>query len=398
MTFLKDQTPQQAGDSSRQPSLSGNPLVELQKYGQSIWLDYIRRNLIASGELQRLVAEDRLCGITSNPSIFEKAIAGSTDYDDFLTDAEKNKNQDAMTLYESLAIRDIKDAAGVLRPVYQRTNRLDGYISLEVSPYLAHDTQGTVAEAHRLWDAVGCENLLIKVPGTPEGIPAVRRLIADGINVNVTLLFSRKVYEQAADAYICGLEELASHGVDMSRMASVASFFVSRIDSAVDAIVKSRLAAAANDEQRAKLQSLPGKVAVANAKLAYQKFKEIYLSGRWQALAAKGAHEQKLLWASTGTKNPNYSDVLYVDELIGPQTVNTLPPATMDAFRDHGRPRPSLEENIDEARGIMETLAQTGISMHEITKKLLYDGVRLFADSFDKLLAAVEKKRKVIKI
>jgi transaldolase/glucose-6-phosphate isomerase len=367
--------------------------MELRNFRQSIWLDNIHRQLIAGGELERLIADDHVTGITSNPSIFEKAIAGSTDYDDLLAGAAKNKDRDAMTLYEVFAIRDIKDAADLLRPIYEQTRRLDGYVSLEVSPYLAHDVKGTVTEAHRLWDKVGRENLLIKVPATPEGIPAIRQLIAEGINVNVTLLFSLKVYEQVADAYIKALEELDSRGGDVSRMAGVASFFVSRIDSMIDAIVESRLAAATNDAEKTRLRSIPGRVAIANAKLTYRKFKEIFGGKRWQALAAKGARVQRLLWASTSTKNPNYRDVLYVEELIGRDTVNTLPPATLDAFREHGHSRPSLEENIDDARAVMETLAQAGISMDEITDKLLDDGVRLFAESFDRLLAAVEKKR-----
>ncbi len=394
MTLLKDQQPQQRGGDSEQPGRDGNPLRELQKYGQSFWLDYIRRQLIAGGELRRLVAEDQLSGITSNPSIFEKAIAGSTDYDDFLAGAAKCKGRDAMTLYEGLAIRDIKDATDVLQPTYERTGRVDGYVSLEVSPYLAHDAKGTVAEAHRLWDEVARENLLIKVPATPEGLPAIRQLIAEGINVNITLLFSQKVYEQVAGTYIEALEELDSRRGDVSRMASVASFFVSRIDTSVDALVEPRLAAATSAEEKTRLQSILGRTAVANAKLTYQKFKEILSSPRWQALAAKGAHVQRLLWASTSTKNPKYRDVLYVEELIGRDTVNTMPPATMDAFREHGRPRSSLEENLGEARTVMENLAQVGISMDEITKKLLDEGVRLFAESFDRLLEAVENKRK----
>jgi transaldolase/glucose-6-phosphate isomerase len=393
MSSLKDQPPQRAGENFGRPSQAGNPLMELRNFGQSIWLDNIRRQLIAGGELERLIADDHVTGITSNPSIFEKAIAGSTDYDDLLAGAAKNKDRRAMTLYEDLAIRDIKDAADLLRPIYEQTRRLDGYVSLEVSPYLAHDAKGTVTEAHRLWDKVGRENLLIKVPATPEGIFAIRQLMAEGINVNVTLLFSRKVYEQVADAYIKALEELDSRGGDVSRMAGVASFFVSRIDSMIDAIVESRLAAATNDVEKNRLRSIPGRVAIANAKLAYRKFKEIFGGKRWQALAAKGARVQRLLWASTSTKNPNYRDVLYVEELIGRDTVNTLPPATLDAFREHGHSRPSLEENIDDARAVMETLAQAGISMDEITDKLLDDGVRLFVESFDRLLAAVEKKR-----
>jgi transaldolase / glucose-6-phosphate isomerase len=386
MTLLKDQQTSHTGQS-------GNPLRELQKFGQSFWLDYISRRLIADGELKRLIADDQLSGITSNPSIFEKAIASGTDYDDYLIRAVKCKDHDAMALYEGLAIRDIQDAADALRPVYERTQRVDGYVSLEVSPYLAHDTMGTVAEAHRLWDKVGRGNLLIKVPGTPEGLPAIRQLIAEGINVNITLLFSRKVYEQVAHIYIEALEEFAAAQGDVSRMASVASFFVSRIDTSVDALVEQRLAAA-SEEDKNTLRSITGHTAVANAKLAYQKYKEIFSGPRWQALAAKGAHVQRLLWASTSTKNPQYRDVIYVEELIGRDTVNTMPPATMDAFRQHGRLRPSLEENLDEAVAVMHNLDRAGISMDEVTDKLTDDGVRLFADAFDRLLEAVENKRK----
>jgi transaldolase / glucose-6-phosphate isomerase len=386
MTLLKDNPQQPAGGDLHRPGQSGNPLGELQKLGQSVWLDYIRRDLIASGELQRMVSEDYLTGITSNPSIFEKAITGSTDYDEFLTSAAKCKSHDSMALYEGIAIRDIKDAADVLRPIYEQTGRVDGYVSLEVSPNLAHDTKATVAEAHRLWDKVGRENILIKVPGTPEGLPAIRQLIAEGININITLLFSQKVYEEVAEAYIDALEELAKSRGDVGRMASVASFFVSRIDTSV--------AAASSEEKKTRLRSIAGHVAIANAKLTYQKFKEIYSSERWRALAVKGAHVQRLLWASTSTKNPKYRDVLYVEELIGRDTVNTIPPATMDAFREHGRPRASLEENLDAARTVMQNLAQADISMDEITKKLADDGVRLFAESFDRLLAAVENKWK----
>ena len=389
MTMLKDQPHPQ--DS--QARSAGNPLRELQKLGQSFWLDYISRRLISGGELQRLIAEDQLSGITSNPSIFEKAIAGGTDYDDFLARAAKCKEHDAMALYEGLAIRDIQDAADALRPTYERTERVDGYVSLEVSPYLAHDTKGTLSEAHRLWDKVGRENLLIKVPATPEGLPAIRQLIAEGINVNITLLFSQKVYEQVAGIYIEALEKLGSGRGDVSRMASVASFFVSRIDTAVDALVEPAIEAATGEEEKNTLRSILGRTAVANAKLAYQMFKEIFSGPRWQALAAKGAHVQRLLWASTSTKNPKYRDVLYVEELIGRDTVNTMPPATIDAFREHGCPRASLEENLDEARAVMRNLAQAGISMDEITGKLTDDGVRLFADSFDRLLEAVENKR-----
>jgi transaldolase / glucose-6-phosphate isomerase len=392
MAIIKDQ--QQLRDTG--VSSGGNPLRELRRLGQSFWLDNISRQLIASGELKRLIADDQLSGITSNPSIFEKAISAGADYDEFLARAAKCKEHDAMSLYEGLAIRDIQDAADALRPTYEQTQRVDGYVSLEVSPYLARDTNGTVGEAHRLWDKVCRDNLLIKVPATPEGLPAIRKLIAEGINVNITLMFSQHVYEQVAGIYIDALEEFAANQGDVSRMASVASFFVSRIDTAVDALVDSKFKAAAGEEEKELLQSIVGRTAVANAKLAYQKFKEIFGGPRWQSLAAKGAHVQRLLWASTSTKNPKYRDVIYVEELIGRDTVNTMPPATVDAFRQHGRLRASLEEDVDGARSVMHNLAQAGISLDEVTTKLTDDGVRLFADAFDRLLEAVEKKRSKI--
>lgn len=369
-----------------------NPLKMLNKYGQSVWLDYIRRGLITSGELKRMIEEDWLKGVTSNPSIFEKAITGSTDYTDTLK-ALKQQNLDPMSLYEKLAIQDIQDAADVFKAVYKETNRRDGYVSLEVSPYMAHDTQGTIDEARRLWEAVGRENVLIKVPATPEGIPAIEQLTSKGINVNVTLIFALDVYERVALAYISGLEKLAAQGGDLTRIASVASFFISRIDTAVDAIIASRLKTSNSASEQALLRSIMGRVAIANAKLAYQRYKGIFHSSRWQALAKKGAQTQRVLWASTSTKNPNYRDVLYVEELIGPDTINTMPPSTIEAFRDHGHPRASLEEDIESAHDTMETLERLGIAMKEITDELLRDGVRLFAQAFDKLLNAVETKR-----
>ncbi|HSB80753.1 MAG TPA: bifunctional transaldolase/phosoglucose isomerase [Candidatus Methylomirabilis sp.] len=371
-----------------------NPLKNLGGYHQSIWLDYIRRGLITSGELARLIQEDGLGGVTSNPSIFEKAIAGSTDYAAALDELRRGPDLDAMSLYEHLAIRDIQDAADLLRPVHAATDRRDGYVSLEVSPYLAHDTRRTVEEARRLWKAVARENVMIKVPGTPGGIPAVQQLIGEGINVNVTLLFDQAIYEQVAEAYLTGLETLAAGGGDLKRVASVASFFVSRIDTAVDGLVAARLRTSTSPEEQTLLRSLPGKVAIANAKLAYQRYIEISDRPRWRSLAAKGARTQRLLWASTGTKNPAYRDVMYVEELIGPDTVNTIPPATLDAFRDHGRLRASLEEGLAEARETMARLARAGISLTEVTDRLLLDGVQLFAEAFDKLLAAVETRRK----
>jgi len=371
-----------------------NPLIQLQTFGQSIWLDYIRRDLLRSGELQRLITEDGLRGMTSNPAIFEKAIAGSTLYQDFLDELASRTDLDAKGRYELLAIRDIQDAADILRPVYQSTKKRDGYVSLEVSPYLAHDTNGTLNEARRLWKSVARENLMIKVPGTVEGIPAFRQLIGEGINVNVTLLFAQDVYEQVAAAFIEGVEKFAATGGDVSKLASVASFFISRIDSLVDSLVGDQLKKETDAARKAKLQGILGKVAIANGKLTYEAYQRIFSSPRWKTLAAKGAQTQRVLWASTSTKNPNYRDVLYIEELIGPDTVNTVPPATLDAFRDHGRPRQSLTENLDGARKTMADLAGVGIVMKDVTDKLTTDGVKLFADAFDTLLAAVEKSTK----
>ena len=370
-----------------------NPLMELQRYGQSLWYDNIRRSLISSGQLQDLIDNDGLRGVTSNPAIFEKAIAGSTDYNDALKTLERQEDRDAKSLYEKLAVQDIQAAADVLRPVYEKTNRRDGYLSLEVSPHLAHETAATLEEARRLWTAIGRSNVLIKVPATPAGIPAIRQLISEGININVTLLFSMAAYEAVAEAYLSGLEARAARGGDISGIASVASFFISRIDTATDAVIAARLKNSTSSSERAILRGLLGQVAIANAKLTYQRYKEIYRGEGWQALAAKGAQTQRLLWASTGTKNPNYRDVVYVEELIGADTVNTVPAATFDAFRDHGRPRASLEENLEEAHDTMELLEQTGVSMEKVTDKLLEEGVTLFVDAFDKLLSAVEKKR-----
>src|SRR5215471_2347969 len=366
-----------------------NPLKQLQSFGQSIWLDYIRRNLLTSGELQRLIDEDGLRGMTSNPAIFEKAIVGSTDYRDFLDSLAARSDLDAKARYELLAIRDIQNAADLLKPVYQSTKKRDGYVSLEVSPYLAHETQGTLDEARRLWKAVGRENVMIKVPGTAEGIPAVRQLLSEGININITLLFAQEVYEKVAEGYIAGLQQYAGSGGDVSRMASVASFFISRIDNSVDAIVAERLKTAREAREQNLLKSLLGKVAVANGKQTYQKYLQIFGTDTWKKLAANGAQTQRVLWASTSTKNPSYSDVLYVDELIGKDTVNTMPPNTIEAFRDHGHARETLTQGLDAAKQTMDTMAGLGISMKEITDKLTDDGVKLFADAFSKLLQAI---------
>src|SRR6266403_215269 len=369
-----------------------NPLRGLSDFGQSVWLDYIRRSLITSGELKRLVVEDGLRGVTSNPAIFEKAIVGSTDYESVVAGTEKT-GLDAKGLYEKIAIKDVQDAADILRPVYDESKRHDGYVSLEVSPLLANDTDGTLQEARRLWKTVGRENLMVKVPATPEGIQAVRQLISEGINVNVTLLFSRDVYEQVANAYIEGLTARAASGADVSRIASVASFFVSRIDSKLDAQITNQLKAATDPIQRARLSGLLGKVAIANAKLAYHRFTELYSGEAWAALAKKGAQPQRLLWASTSTKNPGYRDVIYVEELIGPSTVNTIPPATFNAFRQHGRLRMSLTEDLENAADTMESVERAGISMKTVTAALLDEGLRQFVDAFAQLLKATGSRK-----
>jgi transaldolase/glucose-6-phosphate isomerase len=330
-----------------------NQLVEVQKFGQSIWFDNIRRGLITSGELQEMVDQDGLKGVTSNPAIFEKAIAGSTDYDPATKALVSQGVGTAKDIFEHLAIGDIQLAADVLHPVYLRTDGKDGFVSMEVSPYLAHDTAGTVKEARRLHAAIGRDNVMIKVPATPEGIPAIRELIGDGIHVNVTLLFSVDVYETVARAYAKGLEKFLSNGGDAARVASVASFFVSRIDSLIDQKLCDALDQTRDPDRRAKLKSLVGKVAIANAKMAYTRSVDLSAEEGWRALASKGARPQRLLWASTSTKNPKYPTTLYVDELIGPDTVNTVPAETFGAFRTEGKPGPTLTDNMEQAAKTM---------------------------------------------
>lgn len=368
-----------------------NPLRSLSESGQSVWLDYIQRKLLATGELERLVEEDGVTGVTSNPAIFEKAVADSDDYDDVTARMGREGSADPKAVYEAIAMRDIREAADVLQSVYRETGRRDGYVSLEVSPHLAHDTEGTVAEARRLWNSVSRDNLLIKVPGTPEGVPAIERLIGEGISVNVTLLFAREAYEQVAQAYLRGLAKAAADGLELGRIASVASFFISRIDTLADQMIEARLEAA-DEAGKERLRALMGKVAVANAKLTYKRYKEIMQGEGWQALAGRGARPQRLLWASTSTKNPGYRDVLYVEELVGEDTVNTVPPATLDAFRDHGKVRKSLDEDVEGASETMAALERAGVSMQEVTDQLLEDGVRLFSEAFDKLLATIEEE------
>src|SRR5271163_11009 len=367
-----------------------NPLKGLLAYGQSAWMDYIRRDLLISGELQRIIHDDGLRGMTSNPAIFEKAIATSQDYVDIFSSPEAKK-LDAKGIYEKIAIRDVQDATDIFKPVYQESKRRDGYVSLEVSPELAHDAAATLEEARRLWKEVGRENLMVKVPATKECIPVIRQLLEDGININVTLLFAQSAYEQVAEAYLSALEARAKKGVDLSHIASVASFFVSRIDTLIDGEIEAKLKTETDAKKKELLASVEGKVAIANAKLTYKKYQELFGDARWKALAAKGAQTQRLLWASTSTKNPKYRDVLYVEELIGADTVDTIPPATFDAFRDHGKVRNSLTEDVPGAAKVMENLGKAGISMKEVTEKLLVDGVKLFADAFKTLLEATGK-------
>src|SRR5256714_451614 len=370
-----------------------NPVKALENHGQAVWLDFLARGFVAKGELKKLIDTDGVKGVTSNPSIFEKAIGSSDEYDSAVGQALKRGDRPVAELFEQLAVEDIQHAADVLRPVYDDLQGEDGFVSLEVSPYLAMDTKRSIAEAERLWKDVKRKNLMVKVPATPEGLPAIQHLIGEGININITLLFSQDVYLQVAEAYLSGLEKYLAKGGDPSHVASVASFFVSRIDTMADKELDDRIAKANDPTEKERLASLKGKVAVANAKLAYQEYKRLFSGARWEKLAAKGAKPQRLLWASTGTKNKDYSDVLYVEELIGPNTVNTMPPATLDAFRDHGKLRDSLEENIEDARGVLDELERAGISLDAITAELVKEGVQLFADATDKLYGAVAYKR-----
>ncbi len=372
--------------------MSTNPLVELARLGQSVWYDNIERKLIQSGELLRLIEEDELRGVTSNPAIFEKAISGSDLYKDQLEEmAEQGKT--AVEIYEALAISDIQSAADVLRAVYEKTGGTDGFVSLECSPLLAHDTAGTIDEARRLWRAVDRPNVMIKIPGTPEGMPAIEECIYEGININITLLFSLESYEQTMQAYIRGLTRRAAEGKPVDNLSSVASFFVSRIDTAVDRQLEQKIGESNSDEERASLSALSGRAAIANAKMAYQKFKEVFHGEPFRELRKRGAQVQRPLWASTSTKNPTYRDVYYVEALVARETVNTLPPQTLAAFRDHGEARLTIEDDLEGERARLAELEAAGISLDQVTDQVLSDGVRLFIEPFEKLIASIESQR-----
>lgn len=367
-----------------------NPLLKLQTFGQSIWLDFLRRGMISSGEIKKLIDEDGLRGITSNPSIFEKAIGGSHDYDESIrVMALSDKGVDE--IYRALTVDDVQQAADLLRPIYDRSGGRDGFVSLEVSPHLAHDTERTIAEARVLWSAVARPNIMIKVPATKEGLPAIQQLIAEGLNVNVTLLFSVERYRQVVEAFVSGLEARAISGKTSSTVASVASFFLSRIDVLVDSLLEKPAAAGGAKAEMAR--ELRGAAAIASAKSAYQVYKEAFSSDRFSKLAAQGARRQRLLWASTSTKDPSYSDLKYVEALIGANTVNTMPLETINAYRHHGDPAPRLEESAGQSMRILGRLAEVGLDLAAVTQQLEDEGVRKFADSFDRLIATLEQKR-----
>ena len=364
-----------------------NSLIELTNLGQSIWYDNIERRLMTSGELKRMIEEDQVRGVTSNPAIFEKAISGSDDYLDQIRELVA-QHKSSVEVYEALAIRDIQNAADILAPVFDKTQGTDGFVSLECSPLLAHETAATIDEARRLWREVARKNVMIKIPGTPAGMAAIEECIYEGININITLLFSLAAYETTMMAYIQGLERRAAEGKPVDRIASVASFFVSRIDTNVDKRLD-KMAETASEDQKAKIRSIAGRVAIANAKMAYQRFKEIFHGQRFAALKQKGAQVQRPLWASTSTKNPAYPDVYYVEALIGPETIDTIPPATLKAFRDHGSVRLTIEQSLDQERAVLTQLEALGISLDEVTAQVLDDAVRLFVEPFEKLIKSI---------
>jgi len=369
-------------------------LHELIEQGQSPWIDYITRDIIKSGELQSLI-DKGIRGLTSNPTIFEKAISSSKEYDEAFRDLVQ-KGASQSEIYEGLIVEDIRMAADVLRPVYDETGGLDGYVSIEVNPKLAYDTEGTIAEARKFFQTIDRPNIFIKVPATDQGIPAIRQLISEGINVNITLIFSIDYYERVMDAYLEGLEQRVSEGKPIDKIASVASFFVSRVDTEVDKRLQKLIESEQDSQKKSELESLLGKAAIANARIAYQHFLKKFQGERWESLKAKGARVQRPLWASTSTKNPAYRDVMYVEELIGPDTVNTMPPQTIEAFLDHGKVARTIDKDLDQVYAVIEKLESLGISMKEVTDKLQADGVKLFADSFDSLDKVINEKRETL--
>jgi len=372
-----------------------NPLLQLKALGQSVWYDNIDRSQLVSGQFKRLLDEDGICGVTANPTIFEKSISSGHAYDEQINQLIR-EGKSTNEIYEALIIQDIRTVADILRPIYDSANRQDGLVSLEVSPDLAHDTEGTLSEVRRFWKMVDRPNLMIKIPGTPEGIPAVLQALTEGINVNITLIFSISTYRQVAEAFISALEARRADGKDISHMASVASFFVSRVDTLVDKLLEDKVKATSNTSEQQHLKSLEGKAAIANARLVYQDFKKIFNTPRFAALKQAGAYVQRPLWASTSTKNPAYRDVLYAEELIGPDTVDTMPLETIENFRDHGRVRLSIEDNLEEAHQVFDALEKIGIHYDQVTKQLQDEGVQKFADSFHTLFEGIAEKRKAI--
>lgn len=373
-----------------------NPLVQLQDYGQSVWYDNIDRTQLASGQFKRMLDEDGILGVTANPTIFEKSISSGHAYDDQITQLIK-EGKSTNEIYEAVVITDIRTVADLLRPIYDRTQGKDGYVSLEVSPELANDTAGTIAEAKRFWAMVERPNLMIKIPATPAGIPAIYEVVRSGINVNVTLIFSIEAYRNVADAYIRALEDRKSRGEDIKKLASVASFFVSRVDTLVDKLLEDKIKASNDESEKAHLKSLEGKAAIANARVVYQDFKKIFNASRFETLKQVGAHVQRPLWASTSTKNPAYRDVLYAEELVGPETVDTMPLDTINNFRDHGKARLSIEDDIAGSQAALDALEKVGVHYTQITQQLLDEGVSKFADSFRQLFAGIDSKKNAIK-
>ena len=370
-----------------------NPLIALKELGQSVWLDTLSRKLINSGELKRLIDEEGLSGITSNPSIFQKAISGSNEYDLSLQRLLEQGARDEKELFLGLAFEDISTSADMLRPTYQVTGGRDGFVSIEVSPDLAYDTGATIAEARRLFSALNRKNVLVKVPGTKQGLPAIEQLTSEGVNVNVTLLFSVERYEEVIEAYFRGLEQRVSKGQPIHEITSVASFFVSRVDTLTDKLLETRLSSATSKAEKDKITSLFGKAAVANAKIAYKKYKNIFSGRRFLTLKEKGGGIQRILWGSTGTKNPKYSDIKYVEELIAPDSINTLPETTLDAFKDHGQAKITISDHLEEAERVFPELKSAGIEINDVTEQLEREGVKLFSDSFFTLLKEIAQKR-----